>query len=86
MLSRDPVGQGVSEKLSAMTESDDVYVTCGEKGIRRTERKARRRGLNRRGRGSWKTDRPPVIGVAERTSREVRLEACGDASKKAATR
>jgi transposase-like protein len=70
------------EKLSGITESDEVYIVCGEKGSKQKDRDPRKRGLKKRGRGTAETDKPPVIGVVERESTEVRLEVCPDAKKK----
>ena len=46
-------------------EMDEVYITAGLKGRAGglpLEREARRRGLKRRGRGNWDSDRLPVFG------------------------
>jgi transposase len=47
-------------------EMDEVYLTAGLKGQAgglQLEREARRRGLKRRGRGDWDSDRLPVFGL-----------------------
>lgn len=47
-------------------EMDEVYITAGLKGQAgglQLEREARRRGLKRRGRGTWDSDRLPVFGL-----------------------
>lgn len=47
-------------------EMDEVYLTAGLKGQAgglQLEREARRRGLKRRGRGTWDSDRLPVFGL-----------------------
>jgi transposase len=47
-------------------EMDEVYITAGLKGQAgglQLEREARRRGLKRRGRGNWDSDRLPVFGL-----------------------
>jgi transposase-like protein len=69
------------EKLSGVTEADEVYITCGKKGIKQKDRKPRKRGLKQRGRGTAETDKPPVIGVVERENCEIRLEVCPNATK-----
>jgi transposase-like protein len=49
-----------------VAECDEVYLTAGLKGQAggvRLDRPARRRGLKRRGRGTWDSDRLPVFGV-----------------------
>ena len=56
-------------------EFDEVYITAGLKGRAgglKLERQARRRGLKRRGRGTWDSDRLPVFGLLCRGG-EVRL-------------
>ena len=47
-------------------EMDEVYITAGLKGRAgglQLGREARRRGLKRRGRGTWDSDRLPVFGL-----------------------
>lgn len=49
-----------------VAECDEVYLTAGLKGHAgglALDRPARRRGLKRRGRGTWDSDRLPVFGV-----------------------
>lgn len=49
-----------------VAEFDEVYLTAGLKGQAgglELDRPARRRGLKRRGRGSWDSDRLPVFGL-----------------------
>lgn len=59
-------------KMDGAVESDEIYVTAGLKGrnnrdrIRRLGRKPRRRGLRRRGRGTWREDKPPIFILVER--------------------
>lgn len=58
--------------MDGVVESDEVYVTAGLKGrnnshrIKRLGRKPRRRGLRRRGRGTWSQDKPPIFILVER--------------------
>lgn len=52
--------------LKGIVEMDEVYVTAGLKGKRDLKRRARTRGLKRRGRGAYTADKPPVLGVVER--------------------
>jgi len=55
--------------LAAIVECDEVYLTAGLKGQAGgwlLERAPRRRGLKRRGRGTWESDRLPVFGVLVR--------------------
>jgi transposase-like protein len=69
------------EKLSGITELDEVYIVCGAKGLKQKSRDPRKRGLKKRGRGTAEGDKPPVIGVVERGSSEIRLEVCPNATK-----
>lgn len=68
------VREGVKPvEMDGAVESDEIYVTAGLKGrnnsdrIRRLGRKPRRRGLRRRGRGTWNQDKPPVFILVERS-------------------
>jgi transposase-like protein len=57
-------------------EFDEVYITAGLKGhaggLDLVEREPRRRGLKQRGRGTWDSDRVPVLGLVCRGG-QVRL-------------
>lgn len=53
-------------KLKGIVEIDEVYVKAGLKGKRNLRRKPRKRGLKRRGRGTYAVDKPPLLGVVER--------------------
>jgi transposase len=58
-----------------IAEFDEVYITAGLKGRAggmELEREPRKRGLKRRGRGTWDSDRLPVFGLVCRGG-EVRL-------------
>jgi transposase len=58
-----------------IAEFDEVYITAGLKGRAggmELEREPRKRGLKRRGRGTWDSDRLPVFGLVCRRG-EVRL-------------
>ncbi len=58
-----------------VAEGDEVYLTAGLKGLAgglTLGREARKRGLKRRGRGTWDSDRLPVFGLLCRGG-EVRL-------------
>jgi len=63
-----PIPKGIEGEI----EIDESYVTCGLKGrnnrhkIKQLGRKPRKRGLKRRGRGKYSTDRPPIISVVLR--------------------
>ena len=55
--------------LQGTVEGDEVYITAGLKGNaggRPLNRPPRRRGLKQRGRGSYESDRPPVLGLVQR--------------------
>ena len=53
-------------KLKGVVELDEAYVKAGLKGKRGLKRTPRVRGLKRRGRGTYKVDKPPVMGLVER--------------------
>ena len=58
-----------------IVEGDEVYITAGlkgEAGHQPLAREPRRRGLKRRGRGTWDSDRVPILGLLCRGG-EVRL-------------
>lgn len=58
-----------------IVEGDEVYITAGVKGQAgglELERAPRKRGLKRRGRGTWESDRLPVFGLLRRDG-QVRL-------------
>jgi len=61
--------------MDSIVEMDEVYITAGLKGHAGgldLERDPRKRGLKRRGRGTWDSDRLPVFGLVCRGG-EVRL-------------
>ncbi|MEM2964254.1 MAG: transposase [Candidatus Bathyarchaeia archaeon] len=51
-----------SLRLKGIVELDEVYVKAGLKGKRSLNRKPRVRGLKRRGRGTYASDKPPILG------------------------
>lgn len=59
-------------RMDGAAEVGETYVTVGLKGgsnsrrIERLGRKLRRRGLKRRGRGSWSSDKPPIFILVDR--------------------
>jgi transposase-like protein len=58
----EPIALGPED----IAEADEVYLTAGLKGQAgnlRLERAPRQRGLKRRGRGTWDSDRLPVFGL-----------------------
>jgi predicted RNA-binding Zn-ribbon protein involved in translation (DUF1610 family) len=50
--------------LEGVVEVDEVYVHAGQKGKKRDV--GRRRGLRKRGRGTWENDKPPVLTIVKR--------------------
>ena len=69
--SKEPMTLSVDD----IVEMDEVYITAGLKGQAgglELERDPRKRGLKRRGRGTWDSDRLPVFGLVCRDG-EVRL-------------
>jgi len=50
--------------LEGVVEVDEVYVHAGQKGKKRDV--GRRRGLRKRGRGTWGNDEPPVLTIVKR--------------------
>jgi hypothetical protein len=67
--------RGIS--LEGVVEVDEVYGHAGEKGKRRAGR-GRRRGLRKRGRGTWAGDQPPVLTRVKRgSSRRFDFVGCG---------
>jgi len=56
----------LQEKMKGIVELDEVYVTAGSKGKHDLKRPPRVRGLKVRGRGTYKKDKPPIMGIVER--------------------
>ena len=59
-------------RLKGVVECDEVYVKAGHKGhpeaVRRKNRLGRRRGLKgARGRGTLEKEKPPILGIIERS-------------------
>ena len=54
--------QGFS--LEGIVELDETYVHSGKKGVK--QKKPWVRGLRKRGRGTWKDDKPPVMTMVKR--------------------
>lgn len=50
--------------LEGVVEVEEVYVHAGEKGKKRDV--GRRRGLRKRGRGTWGNDKPPVLTIVKK--------------------
>jgi len=62
--------QEIAEKIEGeislkdLVEIDEIYITAGEKGIKQD--RPQRRGLRRRGRGTYEGNKPPVQTFTER--------------------
>ncbi len=56
--------------LEGVIELDETYPHAGEKGI--PQRNPRKRGLRKRGRGTWKSDKPPVVTMVKRGKTKTR--------------
>jgi transposase-like protein len=50
--------------LEGIIELDEAYIHAGQKGHKKS--KPRVRGLRKRGRGTWKDDKPPVLTMVKR--------------------
>lgn len=58
-----------TEKLRGEVEADEAYVTSGCKGNNETrpeDRPPRKRGLKKRGRGTYETEKVPILGIVQR--------------------
>ncbi len=87
--------QNCMQHLSGTVEMDEVYQTAGSKGNGKNTRygnkskgikkvlgrNPRKRGLKIKGRGSYKKDRLPVIGMVERESGTIHLEVTKDVTR-----
>ncbi len=64
----------------AVTEADEMFQNAGEKGRKHDDPDdpPRRRANKRRGRGTMANDRPPVLGLVGRETRQIRLKVCHD--------
>lgn len=62
--------------LDSVVEADEMYQNSGEKGDLHDdpEDPPRRRANKVRGHGTWKNDRPPILGIIGRESGQVHLE------------
>ena len=60
------------------TEADEMFQNAGEKGTPHhdPDDPPRRRANKRRGRGTMDNDRPPVLGVVGRETKQIRLTVC----------
>lgn len=64
-------------------EADEIYVISGHKGHPNGQgppHSPRRRGLKRRGRGTWQKDKPPIVILVKRGG-PLRLKMCTDLKK-----
>ena len=58
--------------LYGVCEADEVYVTAGEKGLEDEDGNPRKRGLKKR-RGTFESDKPPVLTLVRRDDGRVRF-------------
>ena len=61
----------------AEAEMDEMFQNAGEKGVKKKDPIAdppRRRGNQRRGKGTMDNDRPPIVGTVGRNSGQIRLK------------
>ncbi len=87
--------QNCMQQLSGTVEIDEVYQTAGSKGNGKNTkngnkskgikkslgREPRKRGLKIKGRGSYRKDKPSVIGMVERESGTIHLEVTMDVTR-----
>ena len=53
--------------LECIVNLDETYPHAGDKGVK--QKNPRKRGLRKRGRGTWKSDKPPVVTMVKRGKR-----------------
>lgn len=70
MRIRDLMASSLARKLYTgfkdEIEIDETYISAGQKGTKNEDRPPRKRGLKLRGRGTYKKDKPPIVGAVER--------------------
>jgi transposase len=59
------------KKLRGIIEVDEVYLNSGLKGFKNISRASRKRGLKRRGRGNFLSDKPPIFAIVSRKRKRV---------------
>ena len=73
------VSGGIDEfDLYDVCEADEVYVTAGEKGLEDEDGGPRERGLSKKGRGTFPSDKPPVLTLVRHPDGRVRFLVCED--------
>ena len=65
-LMSDVLAKKLVKKLEDEVEVDETYVSAGQKGTKCTHREPRKRGLKRRGRGTYDKDKPPIVALVQR--------------------
>lgn len=70
MISKSWCGELDELTLSDVCEADEIYETAGEKGIEKEDESPRLRGL-KKGRGSFESDKPPVVTLVRRSDGRV---------------
>ncbi|WP_094192396.1 IS1595 family transposase [Haloparvum sedimenti] len=73
---QDVSGEIDEFELYEVCEADEVYVTAGEKGIEDEDESPRSRGLKKKGRGRFESDKPPVLTLVRRSDGRVRFLVC----------
>jgi transposase-like protein len=59
------------KKLRGIIEIDEVYLNSGLKGFKNIGRASRKRGLKRRGRGNFLSDKPSIFAIVSRKRRRI---------------
>ncbi|AEN06414.1 hypothetical protein Halar_2776 [halophilic archaeon DL31] len=62
--------------LYDVCEADEIYVTAGEKGLEDENESPRERGLKKKGRGTFASDKPPVLTLVRRDDGRVQFLVC----------
>lgn len=65
-LRQSVYARAMVERLKGEVEIDEVYIKAGLKGRKKMKRGGRKRGLKGRGRGTYDSDKVPVVAVVER--------------------
>ncbi len=65
-LRQSVYAKAMVERLKGEVEIDEVYIKAGLKGRKKMKRGGRKRGLKARGRGTYDSDKVPVVAMVER--------------------
>ena len=74
--------EDVVERLKGVVEVDETYLKAGLKGRQDLRRPPRSRALRRRGRGTYRGDKPPIMAMVQRRPRRLLLEPTLDMDSK----